>query len=164
MENNNKGCVYFFRHVGLSPVKIGFSDNSSPIDRFNSFTTYAPFGAELVGFIITDKACRIEKELHRKYKSKRLKGEWFEISDEEVNKEISFYSSIEAVRDKNDFQIEYAKRIAVLNKEYFEECSPTKKALCFKLINDNSRISKSEIARILGVSRQTVYDILKSDN
>jgi len=33
-EKSEKGCVYFFRHIGLTPVKIGFSTNESPFDRF----------------------------------------------------------------------------------------------------------------------------------
>ena len=39
----NKGCVYFFRHIGLSPIKIGYSTHESPLDRFNQFKTYAEF-------------------------------------------------------------------------------------------------------------------------
>lgn len=163
MEINKKGCVYFFRHIGLSPVKIGYSDNSSPIDRFNSFTTYAPYGSEMLGFIITDSPLIIEKELHKKYKPFRMKGEWFNINEQQVREEIKFYSDIEQVKQKNDFEIEYAKRIAIMDKQFFEDSNMTKKYLCLKMINDNKKISKSQIARILGISRQTVYDIIKSD-
>ena len=54
MENteNKKGCVYFFRHIGLTPVKIGFSTHESPIGRFEQFKTYAPYGSEIIGFIV----------------------------------------------------------------------------------------------------------------
>jgi len=81
---NQKGCVYFFRHIGLSPVKIGYSENESPINRFNQFKTYAPFGSEILGFIQTYNANELESNLHRKFSSKRLLGEWFEITEVDV--------------------------------------------------------------------------------
>lgn len=108
---NNKGCVYFFRHIGLTPVKIGFSTNESPIHRFSQFKTYAPYGSEIVGFIMTDTPYDIERSLHEKYASCRLNGEWFEMSDEQVKREIDFYSSAEDVKDRNNFQIAWAVQL-----------------------------------------------------
>jgi len=87
-----RGCVYFFRHIGLSPIKIGYSENESPINRFNSFKTYAPYGSEILGFIIISDAKEIESHLHKKYANKRLQGEWFDLSEEDVKKEIDFFT------------------------------------------------------------------------
>jgi len=106
-----KGCVYFFKHVGLSPVKIGFSTNESPFSRFNSFKTYAPFGSELIGFIRTEKPKELETILHQKFSSSRLNGEWFEISKDEVDKCIKFYSDMEDIQEMNNFQVAWAKKI-----------------------------------------------------
>ena len=50
-----KGCVYFFKHKGVSPIKIGYTNNVSPINRFENFKTYSPYGSEIGGFIETDK-------------------------------------------------------------------------------------------------------------
>ena len=86
-----KGCVYFLKHVGLSPIKIGFSTNESPYSRFEQFKTYAPYGAELIGFIRTHDAKGLETELHSKFSNLRLKGEWFELSIEDANKYIKLY-------------------------------------------------------------------------
>ena len=69
-----KGCVYFFKHVGLSPIKIGYTENESPINRFETFKTYAPYGAEIVGFFRCNNPLKIEAELHFKYSHRRLKG------------------------------------------------------------------------------------------
>lgn len=105
-----KGCVYFFRHIGLTPVKIGYSTSESPIERFQQFKTYAPYGAELLGFIVCEDAKKLETELHRKYSRDRLTGEWFELTTEEVQRCISFYSNIIDIEKKNEFEIAWAKR------------------------------------------------------
>jgi len=107
---NLKGCVYFFKHIGMSPIKIGFTLHSSPMVRFLQFKTYAPFGAQLVGFIKTSEPKNLETLLHNKFSSFRIKGEWFEISEELALKTIDFYSNIEDVEDRNKFQIEWAKK------------------------------------------------------
>lgn len=110
MSKKTKGCVYFFKHIGLNPIKIGYSSSASPINRFDQFKTYAPFGAELIGFIMTYKPEELENKLHKKYSSHRMMGEWFDIKIEDVKREISFYSNIEDVREKNEFEILWAKK------------------------------------------------------
>lgn len=121
--NEQKGCVYFFKHIGLSPIKIGYSENESPINRFEQFKTYAPFGAELIGFIRTNEAKKLETELHKKYARDRIKGEWFEISKEDAEKCISFYSNIIDIEEMNSFQVNWAKSLSISsklsNEDYF---------------------------------------------
>jgi len=121
MEISERGCVYFFRHIGLSPVKIGFSSNESPLKRFEQFKTYAPYGAEILGFIMTKESKELETTLHLKFSSNRLKGEWFEISKEDIDKVVSFYSNIEDVKEKNEFEIEWTKKIANRNLIFAED-------------------------------------------
>lgn len=106
-----KGCVYFFRHIGLTPVKIGFSTSESPIDRFDQFKTYAPYGSELIGFIRTSEPNKLESILHERFSQYRLSGEWFEITQEQCNSVISFYSNIEDIKEMNEFQISWAKKL-----------------------------------------------------
>jgi len=169
MENNNctentKGCVYFFRHIGLNPIKIGYSNNESPIGRFLQFKTYAPYGSEILGFIQTDEAKQIESKLHLKYSNKRLCGEWFEITEEEVNREIDFYSNIEDIKDRNNFQIEWAKNLSnkkekvVLEVESFEE----KKKLFLSEFKNNPKINKSAFAEKNNISRRAIYYWIKN--
>lgn len=110
-EKTPKGCVYFFRHVGLTPVKLGYSENQSPLSRFQQFKTYAPYGGELLGFIVTDAAKEMETKLHIKFNDKRLMGEWFEITEEDVNAEILYRTSLENAEHRNRFQIAYAKKV-----------------------------------------------------
>jgi len=159
----NKGCVYFFRHIGLTPVKIGFSDNESPIGRFNQFKTYAPYGSEILGFIICCNANKLESELHRKFSSKRLSGEWFDITDNQVESEIQYRSNIEDINNRNEFQIawanELAKKKVFLNDILGREGDTDKKIN--SLIAENPNMYKAEIAKKIGISRQTLYKYLR---
>jgi hypothetical protein len=84
--------VYFFRETGRPYVKIGMSINDLQF-RFQQFKTYAPLGAYIVGFIKTKKASTLENELHKKYKDKRLSGEFFSLTDDEVYNEINKHNS-----------------------------------------------------------------------
>lgn len=94
MEEEEKGCVYFFRHIGLKPVKIGYSTKKSPIKRFEQFKTYAPYGAEILGCVVCYDPLVTEKEIHQKYKKNRLNGEWFDLTEIEVKNIIEHEEKI----------------------------------------------------------------------
>ena len=89
------GCVYFFKHTGLEPVKIGYCLTNDPHKRFNQFRTYAPFGGDLIGFEKSSMAFELEQGIHDKYKEKRLKGEWFLLTDEEIKTELENIRNVE---------------------------------------------------------------------
>lgn len=162
METKKRGCVYFFRHVGLSPVKIGYSESESPMNRFLSFKTYAPYGSEILGFIIISDAKDLESALHRKYASKRLDGEWFEITEEEVKREIDFYTEVSLVKERNEFQIAWARFIRDNEGKIYKEVrsfktKPETKFEQFKkLFLSDTNINRSRIAEEMGVSRKTI--------
>lgn len=80
-----KGYVYFFRHVESPYVKIGYTNGESVANRFMSFKTYAPLGATIDAVIESGNAKLLETELHVKYASKRVYGEFFQMTTEEVN-------------------------------------------------------------------------------
>jgi hypothetical protein len=161
-----RGCVYFFRHVGLSPVKIGYSENESPINRFNQFRTYAPYGSEILGFIIISDAKQLETDLHKKYSSKRLSGEWFDLTEDEVNKEIDFYTNVADIKDRNDFQIAWAKQIEdrknkivqEIKTDNFKQIKKTNIDLFFERYSKNKNISVTKEANYFNVSRRCIYD------
>jgi len=160
------GCVYFFRHIGLTPVKIGFTDENSPINRFNQFRTYAPYGSELLGFIITTAPAKIESELHKRFSGKRLKGEWFDIGDEIVSNMINDYSSSEDKRHKNEFEISWAKHIKLTHDKDKIERSDKEMAdhtVNFyikkefeKLYRKDNKLNRTHTAKNLGVSKVTI--------
>jgi hypothetical protein len=110
--------VYFFRETGRPYVKIGMSTNDLQ-QRFQHFKTYAPLGAYIVGFIKTKKASVLENELHKKYKDKRLSGEFFSLTDDEVYNEINNYnvSFGEIVSFLNELIEEYDYTLLDLKKD-----------------------------------------------
>lgn len=163
-----RGCVYFFRHVGLTPIKIGYSESESPIHRFNQFKTYAPYGSEILGFIIISDAKELETILHRKYVSKRLNGEWFEITEKEVESEIEFYTNVADIKDRNDFQIAWAKHIqnqkekvknSIINNKPINKFDEFK-----KLYLADKNLNRSHASMKLEVSRKCVHDWIKKIN
>jgi hypothetical protein len=161
-----RGCVYFFRHIGLTPVKIGYSTNESPIERFNQFKTYAPYGSEILGFVILSNAKEIETLLHQKYCNKRLSGEWFEITIDDVQKEVNFYSNISDIEERNNFQIAWAKEINNKKNKIVEDLkkerkNTPKKELFFKLYETNKNLNRWHTADDLQVSRKTIHDWIK---
>lgn len=109
MEKLTKGCVYFIKHKGLTPIKIGYSISESPYDRLKQLKIFAPYGAELLGFIITDRPNSLERELHKKFEAFRLEGEWFSISIEQVDETIKLYSIDDDLDKRSKFEIAYSK-------------------------------------------------------
>lgn len=162
METKEKGCVYFFRHIGLTPIKIGYSLNESPIDRFTQFKTYAPYGSEIIGFIQTTDAKKLESFLHAKYSNKRINGEWFELSEDEALYEINFYTKIEDVNERNIFQQEYANYLKNKKNIIFESVkeanTQSKKNIFLKEIKKNSSLNLTHYSAKIGVTRQTLYN------
>lgn len=170
---NTKGCVYFFKHVGLKPIKIGYSENESPSGRFNQFKTYAPFGAECLGFITTSTPNDLERELHKKFSANRLEGEWFDISIKEVNNVIENYSSREQLKEISDFQIYYMKMKQSENETNINKKDITyltnseKKQIFINELNKNGNVNKLQFAHIYKISRQTLnrwYQDYKKNN
>lgn len=158
----NKGCVYFFRHIGLSPVKIGYSSSDSPAIRFLQFKTYAPYGSEIIGFIITSDAKQIETNLHRKYSHKRLSGEWFEITVEDAQYEIDFYSNVEDVKSRNDFQIAWANSLLKKKERVSKETNIIihdfdKKETFMRRFKEGEKINIKKYSIDNGVSRTTIH-------
>lgn len=80
------GCIYFYKHNNLSPIKIGMTKEDNPSKRVYSFLTAAPYGGELLEFFTTPNASKVEKEIHEELKEDRLYGEWFEIDMDDVHR------------------------------------------------------------------------------
>jgi hypothetical protein len=159
MENEKKGCVYFIKHVGIEAVKIGYTLNESPNDRFKQFGTFSPYGYEVIGIIRSENPVELEKKIHNKFAEKRLLGEWFDITIEQCNDILSFHNTVEYVNQKNkyimglDFEYKILKTKTLLYKKDI-------KRKVIQLYNQNNNIEKTELAKLAGVSRQTIYDWL----
>jgi hypothetical protein len=76
------GYVYFIQEKLFNHVKIGRTRNLER--RFRLFITNLPFDIELVQFIKTYNYEKIELKLHEFYNAKRVKGEWFKLTDHDI--------------------------------------------------------------------------------
>jgi len=65
-----------------SLYKIGRSAN--PDDRIRTFEVKLPFTFDYICTIKSDDMYTLERQLHYKYRDKRIDGEWFRLSTEDV--------------------------------------------------------------------------------
>ena len=74
--------VYFVSN-GRGAVKIGFSDECMG-RRFSALQTANADTLAVVAYIADPHPLDLEKKLHMQFKSKRIRGEWFAMSDGEA--------------------------------------------------------------------------------
>lgn len=122
--------VYLFRQIGTNYVKIGMTASTSCEERFNSFKTYSPLGAEIVGTIRTRDALKLERELHKKYAYKRLSGEFFDLTDEDCESILNL--------DENNIVNDLINKVRVI------ESAGDLESIHKLLMNANSFINKIE--------------------
>jgi predicted DNA-binding antitoxin AbrB/MazE fold protein len=68
--------------------KIGIT--KSPVSRLSDLMTLPPFEGEVLKCVMVDKAEDREKYLHKKYDDKRVNGEWFVLSDREIENTLKY--------------------------------------------------------------------------
>ena len=115
------GSVYFIKHKGLNPVKIGYSSHPNPLKRIESYNTSSPYGVEVLGYIISDNSKKLEGKLHKKYQEKRLNGEWFDISIKDVQNELLIHGESDLHQQMNDFFRKKMEYVLLSGSEIFEE-------------------------------------------
>jgi hypothetical protein len=76
------GYVYLMQHGTKREYKIGKTKNS--LRRAGEINIELPHGAEPIHIIETDDPSGVESYWHRRFDSKRLKGEWFALSADDV--------------------------------------------------------------------------------
>jgi len=96
ISNNNRGFIYIYKTQGLS--KIGYSMNVD--NRYKKYVTKNPFEVKKVFEIEVNNAYDIGQKLHRLYKPKRVRGEWFDLTWRDLS-DIEFL-----LRGEIDFLIE----------------------------------------------------------
>ena len=80
VETNSTGFVYLVKSGGHH--KIG--KTSSPDRRVYEIGLQLPLGLELIHSIATDDPSGIETYWHNRFKNKRLNGEWFNLSAQDI--------------------------------------------------------------------------------
>lgn len=80
IEENHKGYVYLIKSNNY--FKIGKTKNIK--QRISSLQTSSATHIELIHTIKTSNYHKIEKELHKKFENQHIKGEWFNLSEEDI--------------------------------------------------------------------------------
>lgn len=85
---NKSGWIYIIGdNNGL--FKIGMTKRK-PDERINEFSPKLPFETQLIYSEKTNDACLLEEKLHEKFSEKRVRGEWFKLTERELEDAISF--------------------------------------------------------------------------
>lgn len=82
-EDGGSGYVYIARAGMSNHYKIGFTENSDIDKRLSAHQTSSHEKIERVGAFPVS-SIKTEKTIHKKFYHKKIRGEWFELSDEEV--------------------------------------------------------------------------------
>lgn len=86
-QRSTAGYVYLLKETNGIHYKIGRTNN--PENRVKEFGVKLPFKVEYTHLIQTDDMYALEAELHIRYASKRVDGEWFLLSEDDVLEIVS---------------------------------------------------------------------------
>lgn len=80
----NSGYIYFVQESGNNRIKIGKAKN--PESRIqNDFGTIMPYEFKVLHLIKSENYHKTENLFHNYFKNKRFKGEWFNLTNNDVN-------------------------------------------------------------------------------
>ena len=79
---NNEGFVYIIQSES-GHYKIGKS-TGDPSKRVRSLQTGSPFDLTLILKIKSSNCHRLEADIHDRFASKRIRGEWFTLSTDDL--------------------------------------------------------------------------------
>ena len=89
INESEKGVVYLLKIKDTNQYKIGVSKDFDR--RYNEISPKMPFELKTINLIKSFNIYDLEKELHEKFANKRIKGEWFELEE----KDVEYIKSIE---------------------------------------------------------------------
>ncbi len=93
-HQRSSGQVYLVHCVGFPYYKIGITTAITPLDRVKALQTGMPFELELVAAIPVKDAGTAERYLHDTYKEYRVRGEWFDFTDDMLTEVLAKYDHI----------------------------------------------------------------------
>jgi hypothetical protein len=92
----SKEYVYLLRDPSRGYVKIGKTTRSVE-ERQKESSTFVPGGLKLRGYIVTADCTELETRLHREWAHKRKENEFFELTDDDVQKILTDFGGIARV-------------------------------------------------------------------
>lgn len=97
MSEDRSGYVYLLKASKPFEAVYKIGCSSRPRKRLKTFAVRLPFKVELVALTRYTRMFRAEKAWHNKFGHRRLDGEWFALSREEVNYIRTAFLSAEAI-------------------------------------------------------------------
>ena len=86
---NGKGFVYLVRHGNSSKVKVGWTRTEKGVEgRLRSMQTGNPELLTILSYFRVSSS-KTEKMIHFYFEKKRIRGEWFELSEEDCENILS---------------------------------------------------------------------------
>lgn len=80
--DHSMGYVYFLKGTnGLTKVGMSYQSVNG---RIGMFEPKLPFDTEVIHTIHCHNPVQVESNFHKRFSSKRIRGEWFELSDEDL--------------------------------------------------------------------------------
>ena len=95
---STKGFVYIIR--GDQYYKIGCTED--PYKRLKPMTAHAPFPLHTLLLIPTDDMMTTERTLHKRFAAKHARGEWFNLTEEDLAAIQHDYTTIDPAALKAD--------------------------------------------------------------
>lgn len=92
------GFVYLIRNSMTNHYKIGITNNVQ--DRLQHLQTANSAKLELLNSVKTSDPPLLEKELHTKFAVKRLEGEWFKLTNVDVEYIIQRFKEIQTAESE----------------------------------------------------------------
>lgn len=89
-DENVGGYVYLMQDKDL--IKIGKTKNN-PTSRCNALKV-GNANIKLIAYLFSDNYNLLETQLHERYSSKKITGEWYKLSKKEIDSLIRSYSFI----------------------------------------------------------------------
>jgi hypothetical protein len=85
-KDSKRGYVYIIKANGL--YKIGVTTH--PKKRLRGYMVSLPCEVSLVLCVEVDDYCKMEWYLQNTFQNKRVKGEWFELNEGDLNRIASY--------------------------------------------------------------------------
>lgn len=151
------GYIYLFKQKGTQLTKIGMTDSDDVTSRFNMFKMYSPHGAEITLTIQTNNPFEVEKKIHRQYSHKRVGGEFFNLSPEEINDIEKLYRGSDTSNLRSLFEewISDPKNDIIKLQSVFEQAKkspPPQSQKIISFLKENylgMNLTSTEIQRLL---------------
>lgn len=156
-REKNKGCIFFFKHIGLSPIRIGMSSQPSPEKQFKDLNREAPFGCEMIGSFATFLPRTVLAELRDSFRENRLNGDWYSVGIKDLTEAVLKLTENEdapiiySLNENNEVASRRGGRKRMVNVE-----NEVMVAYAF-----NKKFNRGELADKLGVTRMTIHRKLK---